>query len=87
MNKTEKMRGCVALCALSLNNLKELREAVLVELKALFRALEIEDQDTEKIEDVELYKIANDLEWNAEQLEGSAKDLESLIQDLEKIRI
>ena len=87
MNKTEKLRGCVALCALSLNNLKELREAVLIELKALFRALEIEDQDTEKIDDVELYKIANDLEWNAEKLQDSAQELESVLKDLEKIRI
>ena len=87
MNKTEKMRGCVALCALSLNNLKELREAVLLELKTLFKALEIEDQDTEKIEDVELYKIANDLEWNAERLQDSAEELESLLKDLEKINI
>lgn len=87
MNKSEKMRGCVALCALSLNNLKELREAVLIELKTLFRALEIEDQDTEKIEDVELYKIANDLEWNAERLKDSAEELESILKDLEKIKL
>ena len=87
MNKSEKMRGCVALCALSLNNLKELREAVLLELKTLFRALEIEDQDTEKIEDAELYKIANDLEWNAERLQDSAEELESIIKDLEKIKL
>ena len=87
MNKTEKMRGCVALCALSLNNLKESREAVLLELKTLFKALEIEDHDPEKIKDTELYKIALNLEWNAEQLEGSIKDLASLIEDLEKIKI
>lgn len=87
MNKTEKMRGCVALCALSLNNLKELREAVLLELKTLFKALEIEDQDTEKIEDVELYKIANDLEWNAERLKSAGEDLASVLEDLEKIKL
>ena len=87
MNKTEKMRGCVALCALSLNNLKELREALLNELKALFKALEIKDQDSEKIEDPQLYKIALDLEYNAESLKSSAEDLESVLKDLEKIKI
>lgn len=87
MNKTEKMRGCVALCALSLNNLKELREALLNELKALFKALEIKDQDSEKIEDPQLYKIALDLEYNADSLKSSAEDLESIIKDLEKLEI
>ncbi len=87
MNKTEKMRGCVALCALSLNNLKELREALLNELKALFKALEIKDQDSEKIEDPQLYKIALDLEYNAESLKSSAEDLESVLKDLEKLNI
>ena len=87
MNKTEKMRGCIALCALSLNNLKELREALLNELKALFKALEIKDQDSEKIEDPQLYKIALDLEYNADSLKSSAEDLESIIKDLEKLEI
>lgn len=87
MNKTEKMRGCVALCALSLNNLKELREALLNELKALFKALDIKDQDSEKIEDPQLYKIALDLEYNADSLKSSADDLESILKDLEKINI
>ena len=87
MNKTEKLRGCVALCALSLNNLKELREALLNELKALFKALEIKDQDSEKIEDPQLYKIALDLEYNAEELKSSAEELESIIKDLEKLEI
>lgn len=87
MNKTEKMRGCVALCALSLNNLKELREALLNELKALFKALEIKDQDSEKIEDPKLYEIALDLEYNADSLKSSAEDLESIIKDLEKLEI
>ena len=87
MNKTEKMRGCVALCALSLNNLKELRETLSNELKALFKALEIKDQDSEKIEDPQLYKIALDLEYNADSLKSSAEDLESIIKDLEKLEI
>ena len=87
MDKSQKMRGCVALCALSLNNLKELREALLNELKALFKALEIKDQDSEKIEDPQLYKIALDLEYNADSLKSSAEDLESIIKDLEKLEI
>ena len=87
MNKTEKMRGCVALCSLALNNLKELSEALRVELKTLFKALEIEDQDPEKIEDVELYKIANDLQYNAKEIESESEDLANVIKWLEKIKI
>ena len=81
------MRGCVALCAVSLNNLKEIREALLNELKTLFRALEIEDQDPEKIEDVELYKIANDLQYNAEEIESIGEDLANVIKYLERLKI
>lgn len=87
MNKTEKMRGCVALCGVALSNLRELREALLNELKVLFMALEIKDQDSEKIEDPQLYKIALDLEYNADSLKSSAEDLESVLKDLEKINI
>lgn len=87
MNKTEKLRGCIALCRFALTNLNELSEALTTELKTLFRALEIEDQDTEKIQDVELYKIANDLEYNADNIKSEAKDLESVIEWLEKIKL
>ena len=87
MNKTEKLRGCVALCAVSLNNLKEIKEALLNELKTLFRALEIEDQDPEKIEDAELYKIANDLQYNAEEIESIGEDLANVIKYLERLKI
>lgn len=87
MIKTEKMRGVVALCGVALTNLKEVREILINELKTLFRALEIEDQDTEKIEDPQLYSIALDLEDNARNLEFCARDLESVLKDLEKIKI
>lgn len=87
MNKKEKMCGCVALCAVSLNNLKEIREALLNDLKSLFRALAIEDQDPEKIEDLELYKIAIDLQYNAEEIESIAEDLENVIKYLETIKL
>ena len=87
MNKAEKMRGCVALCSLSLNNLKELKEALLLELKTLFRALEIEDADFEKIEDAELYKIALDLDYNAQELDSIGEDLANVIKYLEKLKI
>ena len=87
MNKTEKMRGCVALCGVALSNLRELRETLLNELKVLFKALEIKDQDSEKIEDPQLYKIALDLEYNADSLKSSAEDLESVLKDLEKLNI
>ncbi len=87
MNKNEKMRGCAALCRVSLNNLKELKEQALFELSALFKALDIEDQDSEKIEDPELYKIVLDLQYNIESLQSSAEDLESIIKDLERIKL
>ena len=87
MNKTEKMRGCVELCSVYFNNLKELREALLNELKCLYKALEIKEEDAEKIEDPQLYKIALDLEYNADSLKSSAEELESIIKDLEKLKI
>ena len=87
MNKTEKMRGVVALCSVALANVKELQEALTNELKTLFKALEIEDQDSEKIEDPSLYHIALDLEFNADNLRSCAQDLESVIKDLDKIKI
>lgn len=87
MNKTEKMRGVFALCSVALTNMKELQEALTNELKTLFKALEIEDQDSEKIEDPALYKIALDLEFNADNLRSCAQDLESVIKDLDRIKI
>ena len=87
MNKTEKMRGCVALCGVALANMRELRDTLLKELYVLFMALDIKDNDSEKIEDPELYKIALDLEYNAESLRGSADDLQAVLQGLEKIKI
>ena len=87
MNKTEKMRGVVALCSFALTNVKELQEALTNELKTLFKALGIEDQDSEKIEDPALYHIALDLEFNADNLRSCAQDLESITKDLDKIKI
>ena len=87
MDKTEKMRGCVALCGVALANMRELRDTLLKELYVLFMALDIKDNDSEKIEDPELYKIALDLEYNAESLQGSADDLQAVLQGLEKIKI
>ena len=87
MDKTEKMRGCVALCGVALANMRELRDTLLKELYVLFMALDIKDNDSEKIEDPELYKIALDLEYNAESLRGSADDLQAVLQGLEKIKI
>ena len=87
MDKTEKMRGCVALCGVALANMRELRDTLLKELYVLFMALDIKDNDSEKIEDPELYKIALDLEYNAESLRGSADDLQAVLQGLEKVKI
>lgn len=87
MNKTEKMRGCVALVKIALDQMQELRSQTLKEWEALFLALGIRDKDAEKIEDAQLYKIALDLEYNAQSLKNSAEDLESIIKDLEKISL
>lgn len=87
MNKTEKMRGVVALCSVALTNAKELQEALTNELKILYKALGIDYQDSEKIQDPALFKIALDLEFNADNLRSCAEDLESVIKDLDKIKI
>jgi len=87
MNKTEKMRGCVALCDVALNNLKEIKETLTTELNALFLALGIKDKDAEKIEDAELYKIALDLDYNAQEVESIGEDLANVIKYLEKLSI
>lgn len=87
MNKAEKMRGCVALVKIAVNQMKEIRSETLKEWEALFLALGIRDKDAEKIEDTQLYKIALDLEYNAQELKTSAEDLESIIKDLEKISL
>lgn len=87
MDKSEKMRGCVALCAVALNNLKEIKETLTTELNALFLALGIKDKDAEKIEDAELYKIALDLDYNAQEVESIGEDLANVIKYLEKLSI
>ena len=85
MNKSEKMRGCVALVKIAVAHIQELRSETLKEWESLFLALGIKDKDAEKIDDTQLYKIALGLEYNAESLKSSAVDLESIIKDLEKI--
>ena len=87
MNKTEKMRGCVALCKIASSTMQELRSEVLKELDSLFLALGIRDKDPEKIEDAQLYKIALDLDASAYDLKISSEDLDSVIKDLEKISL
>ena len=87
MNKSEKIQGSIALCQVAFNNLMELSEALRAELKTLFRALEIEDQDAEKIEDAQLYKIALDLDYNAGEIKSNAEDLQNVIKYLEKLKV
>ena len=87
MNKNEKMRGCVALLEVARNNLSEVKETLLNELKNLFRALEITDSDFEKIEDAQLYGIALDLDYNAHEIAEKVEELESLIKDLDKLKV
>ena len=87
MQKMRKVSECIALCNIVVNNLNDLSEVLASELKLIFKALEIEDQDSEKIEDAKLYCIANDLEYNSKDLKDKAEELQSFIKDLEKIKL
>lgn len=87
MNKSKKLGEALALCGVALSILKELEEAEKSELKLLFKALEIEDQDPEKIEDAKLYGIALDLDSNAHFLNNTADDLATIIKDIEKLKV
>lgn len=87
MNKSKKLGEALALCGVALSILKELEEAQRSELKLLFKALEIEDQDSEKIEDASLYGIALNLDYSADQLKDQAEELEKFIKDLEKDKL
>lgn len=87
MDKSQKMRGSVAVLEVARNNLNEVRETLLNELKSLFRALEITDSDFEKIEDAQLYSIALDLDYNAHEIAEKVEELESLIKDLDKLKV
>ena len=87
MLKSRKLSECVALCNIVVNCLNEISEESEKERKLLFKALEIEDQDVEKIEDPKLYGLALDLEYNAHQLKDLAVEMQSIIKDLEKIKI
>ena len=87
MNKAEKFEGCLSLLRVASSNLQEVRDALLNDLKILFKALEITDSDFEKIEDPQLYKIALDLDYNAHDIKNELEDLSSLIKSLEKLNI
>ena len=81
------MRGSVAVLEVARNNLNEVKETLLNELKSLFRALNITDSDFEKIEDAQLYGIALDLDYNAREIGEKVEDLDSLIKDLDKLKV
>ena len=87
MNKSKKLGEALALCGVALTILKEIEEAERQELKLLFKALEIEDQDPEKIEDAKLYGIALDLDSNAHFLNSTAEDLATVIKDIENLKV
>lgn len=87
MNKSKKLGEALALCGVVLSILQELEENERQELKLLFRALEIEDQDSEKIEDPALYGVALNLDYNADQLKDQAEEMQSFIKGLEKIKL
>lgn len=87
MNKSKKLGEALALCGVVLSILKELEENERQELKLLFKALEIEDQDSEKIEDPALYGIALNLDYNADQLKDQAEEMQSFIKGLERVKL
>ena len=87
MNKSKKLGEALALCGVALSILRELEENEKQELKLLFKALEIEDQDPEKIQDAKLYGVALDLDYNAHTLKNQAEDLETVIQDIERLKL
>ena len=87
MQKERKLGECVALCNIVVNSLNDLSEALSNELKLIFKALEIEDQDAEKIEDAKLYGIALDLDYNSSQLKNISEEVQSIIKDLEKLKL
>ena len=87
MLKSRKLAECVALCNIVVNCLQEISEESAKERKLLFKALEIDDEDAEKIEDPKLYGLALDLEYNADQLKNLGEEMQSIIKDLEKIKI
>lgn len=85
MEKARKLNEALQLLEIVRHTLLEIGEACESERKLLFRALEVED--AEKIEDASLYKIALDLEYNAEELNSNAEDVASIIKYLEKIKL
>lgn len=87
MQKEKKLSECVALCGVASNALKDLSEALSNELKLIFKALEIEGGDFEKIEDAKLYGIALDLDFNAKDLQEKAEELDSFIKNLERVKL
>lgn len=85
MEKARKLNEALQLLEIVRHTLREIGEACESERKLLFRALEVED--AEKIEDASLYKIALDLDYNAEELKSNAEDVASIIKYLEKIKL
>lgn len=86
MTKNEKIEACILLCTLAIKNAEETKQEAESERSALFKALNIEDQDTEKIEDPQLYGIANDLEFNSKCLEDIKEELEAVVKDFKRIK-
>ena len=87
MEKNRKLSECVALCNIVVNCLNEISTETEKERKLIFKALEIENEDAERVEDPKLYGLVLDHEYNAKQLKDLAEEVQSIIKDLEKIKL
>ena len=87
MEKSRKLSECVALCNIVVNCLNEISAEAEKERKLIFKALEIEGEDAEKVEDPKLYGLVLDLEYNARELKNLGEEVQSIIKDLEKIKL
>ena len=87
MEKNRKLSEAIQLLEIVRHSLNDIAEACESELKLIFKALEISDEDPEKIDDAGLYKIALDLDYNGKEIREEAEDLKSFIDSLNKIKI
>ena len=82
MNRRE-LNECVQLGTIIFNRLLDVKEKLNANLNAIFHACGVEQ--IEDIKDIELYKIASELEYNAQELRRKAEDLETIIEGIAEI--
>ena len=83
MPNRSKLTECLTLGTIIFNRLLDLKEACKTEFKTLMRALGAEV--VEEIQDIELYKIAVDLEQSIKDLGDKAEELNDFLESLSKI--